>query len=166
MPQRDWSKFSLKIYINTSMQHVYNAWTTRTNLEKWFLRKAEFTKKDSSIRDNNGTVEVGDKYSWLWHGHPDTTTENGTVTEANGKDRFQFVFGNAGIVTVQLKEAGEMTELLLTQHDIPVDEDSKMNYHVGCSTGWTFYLANIKSVLEYGHDLRNKSLMHTNVINS
>ncbi len=167
MAQFDWSRFSQKIYINTGIKQVYEAWTTGANLEKWFLRKAEFTIPGNSVRDSNSEIQRGDTYEWMWHGHPDTSKEQGVVTDANGYDRFRFVFGGAGVVTIQLKKMGaEVTELLLTQEQIPTDDKGKANYHVGCSTGWAFYLANIKSVLEGGHDLRNKNMAYTNVINS
>ncbi len=166
MSQIDWSKFSIKIYINAPMQRVYNMWTTRANLESWFLRKAEFKMPDGIVRANNEQLQKDDTYEWMWHGHPDTTAEHGVVTEANGKDLFGFVFGVAGIVLVQLKDMGEATEMILTQDNIATDEQSKMNYHVGCSTGWTFYFANVKSIMEGGLDLRNKNPLYSNVINS
>ena len=166
MLQPDWSKFSLKIYINAPMKKVYDAWTTRNHLENWFLRKAEFKLPDGTIRADNDEILKGDTYEWMWHGHPDTTVEHGVVTEANGKDQFQFIFGGAGTVSVQLKDLGDATEMILTQNHIPTDEQGKMNYHVGCSTGWTFYFANIKSILEGGLDLRNKNPSYLNVINS
>ncbi|MFI5196444.1 MAG: SRPBCC domain-containing protein [Chitinophagales bacterium] len=93
MSQLDWSKFSLKIYISAPMQKVYDAWTTRANLENWFLRKAEFKMPDGTLRENNDQIQKEDTYEWMWHGYPDTTAEHGVVTEANGKDRFQFIFG-------------------------------------------------------------------------
>lgn len=167
MSQVDWSKFTHKIYLNAPIQKVYNAWTTRANLESWFLRKAEFTMPDGTVRADTSPVQEGDTYAWLWHGHPDTTTEYGAVTDANGKDKFQFVFGKAGIVTVSLKQVdSNITEMILTQDNIPTDEQGRFNYHVGCSTGWSFYEGNIKSVLEGGLDLRNKNPAYTNVINS
>ena len=166
MSQYDWSRFSQKIYINAPMSLVYDAWDTRSGLEGWFLRKAEFRKPDGQLRDLNSPIEVGDTYEWMWHGHPDTTAEHGEVTEANGKDRFTFIFGEAGIVSIQLRDLGTDTEMMLTQSRIPTDEHGKASYHVGCSTGWTFYLANIKSILEGGHDLRNKNPAYSNVINS
>jgi len=167
MSQIDWSKFSQKIYISAPIEKVYAAWTTRAGLESWFLRKAEFTMPDGMVRADNSPVQKDDTYAWLWHGHPDTTTEYGVVNEANGKDRFQFVFGKAGVVTVSLKQVeNNLTEMILTQDNIPTDEQSKYDYHVGCSTGWSFYEGNIKSVLEGGLDLRNKDPKLTNVINS
>ena len=166
MSQYDWSKFSQRIYISVPMQQVYNAWTTRTNLESWFLRKAEFKTQEGMIRGNDTPIQIGDTYEWLWHGHPDTAVEHGVVTEANGTSRFGFVFGKAGTVTIQLTDHGGITEMLLTQDQIPTDDAGKANFHVGCSTGWAFYEANIKSVLEGGFDLRNKNPAYTNVINS
>jgi len=165
MSQFDWSKFSHKIYLNAPMQTVYDMWTTRHNLESWFLRKAEFTSPGGKIKDNE-PIEKDDTYEWMWHGHPDTTVEHGKVTAANGKDLFQFIFGEAGVVTVQLTSHGDVTEMRLTQDRIPTDDHGMANYHVGCSTGWTFYEANIKSILEGGLDLRNKNPAYTNVINS
>jgi hypothetical protein len=37
---------------------------------------------------------------------------------------------------------------------------------MGCLGGWTFYLANLKSYLEGGVDLRNKNLALNNMVNS
>ena len=148
------------------MRKVYEAWTTRAGLESWFLRKAEFKSPEGKIRDDNSAVQEGDTYGWFWHGHPDTTTESGVVTEANGKDRFAFEFGKAGLVTVQLTDHIDVTEMVLTQSQIPTDEKSRAAFHVGCSTGWAFYHGNIKSTLEGGMDLRNKNPAYTNVINS
>jgi uncharacterized protein YndB with AHSA1/START domain len=166
MTPYDWSKFSQRIYFSVPMQKVYEAWTTRARLESWFLRKAEFTSPEGAIRADNSPVQAGDTYQWLWHGHPDTTAETGSVTEANGRDRFAFIFGKAGVVTIQLTDHGDVTEMVLTQSQIPTDEKSKSDFHVGCSTGWAFYLGNIKSVLEGGLDLRNKNIAYSNVINS
>ena len=166
MPQPDWSRFCHKIYINATPQQVYDAWTTRYGLESWFLRKAEFKMPDGAVRAPGSSIQKGDTYEWLWHGYPDTTAEHGAVTEANGKDRFQFVFGKAGVVTVCVSPKAGMTEMILTQDQIPTDEQSRYDYHVGCSTGWSFYEGNIKSVLEGGMDLRNKNPGLTNVINA
>ena len=166
MPQFDWSRFTLKIFIQRNMQDVYAMFMTPGNLEHWFLRKAEFTSVDGIVKRPDTALAVGDTYLWMWHGHPDETWERGVITEMNGKDRFQFLFGSAGLVTFQLAASGGDTEMTITQENIPVDEAGKINYHIGCSVGWTFYLANIKSILEGGHDLRNKRLDRKGVVNS
>ena len=166
MAKYDWSRFSLKIVINVEPRKVYDFFATQKDFESWFLRKAVFTRADGTRREPASLIEPDDTYEWMWHGHPDETVEVGKVTEANGKDMFQFIFGRAGLVTFQLTEVGGNTEMAITQEHIPTDEDGKVNYHIGCSTGWTFYLANIKSILEGGLDLRNKNMEIKGVINS
>jgi len=54
----------------------------------------------------------------------------------------------------------------LWQENIPTDEKAKVSWHLGCATGWTFYLTNLKSILEGGLDLRNKDELLTNVVNA
>ncbi len=166
MKPYDWSAFTQKIYIDTDMQRIYDAWTTRTGIEHWFLRKGEFRKPDGSERAYASPVEQGDTYEWFWHGHPDTTVEHGKILEANGQDLFKFSFGALGNVTISLKQTGQETEMILTQDELPTDERGKVYCHLGCATGWTFYLANLKSLMEGGIDLRNKNMEHTGVINS
>ena len=47
-----------------------------------------------------------------------------------------------------------------------LEEPQTRVVNVGCKTGWTFYLANLKSLLEGGIDLRNKDELLKDVINS
>jgi len=54
----------------------------------------------------------------------------------------------------------------LTQENIPEDNNPASNLLVGCVEGWTFYLANLKSYLQGGIDLRNKNVNIQGVINS
>lgn len=152
----DWSRFEQTMKIKASVEDIYNAWTTQKGLESWFLRMAEFTRNGAVIAYDISIAE-GDTYQWRWHGYPDSVTETGKVLEANGTDKLSFVFGEAGIVTVEIKDVGEgVTEMSIAQTEIPTTEEGKQNYHVGCSTGWTFYRCNMKSILEGGIDIRNK----------
>ena len=86
--------------------------------------------------------------------------------DCNGKDLFKFKFGDAGNCTVSIyEEQGEKIVELL-QDQVPTDEKGKQNWHIGCKTGWTFYMANLKSMLEGGIDLRNKNEKLQNVISA
>lgn len=152
----DWSRFSQKVRIKVPLQKVYDAWTTQKGVESWFLRMAHFSTADGRLRAPDETIAVGDNYHWRWHGHPDTVEEFGSILEANGKDRLRFIFGKAGVVTVDLKDENGATMMHITQEDIPTDEESRVQFHIGCQTGWTFYRANIKCVLEGISDARNK----------
>ena len=161
-----WNHFKLRIDVNASVEEVYRAWTTQQGLESWFLRRAAFTDGSGNSRQPAQSVVEGDEYTWHWHGYPDSVLEKGKVLKANGKDRFVFTFSMGCPVTISIyTEAGE-TIVELVESDLPTDPDTMRKHFVGDSRGWVFYLANLKSVLEGGLDLRNKKLELTNVINS
>jgi uncharacterized protein YndB with AHSA1/START domain len=166
MPPYDWSSFTKRITIKAKPHDIYRAFATQAGLEKWFLRLAEFTKPDLSHRGKDYQVQKGDTYHWLWFGYTDDVNENGKILEANGKDLLQFSFSGGSIVTVRIYT--ELTHVVaeLKQEHIALTEESKVNYHLGCSTGWSFYLANLKSLLEGGIDLRNKDEAISDVVNS
>lgn len=161
-----WDKFTVRIPIEAAPQDLYNAWATRTGMEKWFLRFSEYKTADGTIRGNYDPVLAGDTYAWMWHGWPDEMVEKGTILECNGTDLFKFSFGNAGDCTVKIYEEQDETIVELMQENIPETEEGKHYWHVGCKTGWTFYLANMKSLFEGGPDLRNKNENLKQVINS
>lgn len=163
---QDWGRFIVRININAPQEKLYQAWATRAGMEYWFLRLSEYKKPDGSLRKPEEQVEKGDSYKWLWHGWPDDTVEHGEILESNGKNLFKFSFGKAGNCTVRIYEDAGETIVELVQDNIPVDEKSMQYYHLGCKTGWTFYLANMKSLYEGGIDLRNKNEKLQEVLNS
>jgi uncharacterized protein YndB with AHSA1/START domain len=146
------------------MRSIYEAWAVPSQLERWFVRSAEYAGLDGRPKNRDLEVEAGDGYLWRWHGHLDDASESGVITEANGLDKFTFTFSKGSSVEVLIVEEGNETVVALTQTGIP-DEDDRSIY-VGDSEGWTFYLANLKSVLEGGIDLRNKNVEIKEVINS
>lgn len=157
MENFDWSRFSVRINLKASTEKLYWCWATREGIEYWFLRKSEYKKPDGSLYAAADEVSKGDAYSWWWHGYPDEVVEHGTILDCNGKDMFSFKFGDAGNCTVRIYEEQGEHICELTQTAIPTDEKGKQNWHIGCKTGWTFYLANLKSMLEGGTDLRNRN---------
>ena len=162
----DWSKFYVRININATPQKIYDYWTTQENLEKWFLRDAEFIKPDRTVRNRKNKIRKGDSYRWMWHGYSDKVVEGGKILKANGTNLLQFTFAGDCIVTVKIKSEKRENILELKQENIPTDNKSRINYHLGCKTGWTFYMANLKSVLQGGIDLRNKNMKLQKVINA
>jgi len=162
----DWSRFTQRIDVKSTPGQAYAHWATRKGIEKWFLRDAIFTSAEGKPRDPADAIQKGDKYEWTWHGYDDSMLERGEVTDANGKDRFQFTFGKAGNVTVTITEEMGTLIVSLLQEKIPTDEYSKVYFHVGCTKGWVFYLANLKSILEGGLDLRNKNVALQEMLNA
>lgn len=155
--KNSWSSFIVTIPLNAPKDEISNAWTSQEGLESWFLRSAEFSSPDQVLRGRNETIQIGDQYKWTWYGWPEEILEKGEILKPQADDIIRFTFGNAGIVSVKTYQQGPETILQLTQEQIPVDEDAKLNFHVGCKTGWTFYLLNLKSILLGGLDLRNKN---------
>lgn len=162
----DWSRFTVRINVNAPTDKLYKAWATRSGMEYWFLRLSEYKKPDGSLRGNDELVSSGDTYKWLWHGWPDETVEHGEILDCNGRDHFKFSFGKAGNCNVRIYQEQNETIVELLQDNIPTDEQGMHNWHVGCKTGWTFYLANMKSLYEGGLDLRNKNVRLQQVLNS
>lgn len=156
----------LRINIESTTQKIYDAWTTQAGLESWFLRQAEFTRPDGIVRQRNEYFQKGDTYEWRWHGYPDDVYERREVLVANGRDYLSFRFSGDCIVSIRVFEETGETICELTQENIQPDEQSRIHYYHGCSLGWTFYLANLKSLLEGGIDLRNKNMNLPNVVNA
>lgn len=162
----NWSRFVVRVNVNAAAKALYDAWATRAGMEYWFLRLSEYKKPDGNLRANKEQVEKGDSYKWLWHGWPDETVEYGNILDCNGIDFIKFSFGKAGDCAVTIKKEEGETIVELVQENIPTDEEGKHYWHAGCKTGWTFYLANLKSMYEGGIDLRNRNENLKNVINS
>lgn len=159
-----WTQFSKRIYINASINKVYDAWTKSEKLETWFLSEANFYSLGNQKINANQNVAAGNNYEWTWFAQ--NQTEKGTVINCNGFDFFEFTFAGNCKVQVRLSSEKKQTLVTLTQNEIPTDEQSKENIRLGCAFGWAFYLVNLKSVLEGGLDLRNKDTALTNVVNN
>jgi hypothetical protein len=166
MAKYDWSRFTVRINVEAPAEKLYQAWATRAGMEYWFLRLSEYRKPDGSLRKDDEPASKGDSYKWLWHGWPDEVVEHGEILESNGKDLFKFSFGKAGNCTVKIYREQNETIVEVMQDNIPVDEEAMHNWHLGCKTGWTFYLANLKSLYEGGTDLRNKNVNLQQVLNA
>jgi uncharacterized protein YndB with AHSA1/START domain len=158
------SAFKLRVNIKTGIEKAYQAWTTRAGLESWFLRQAIFTDENGKERKGDAAILEHDSYTWRWHGYTDDVAEKGTVLKANGKNLFSFTFSMGCPVTISIYTEQDETIVELTESDLPTDEETIKKHYVGDSRGWIFYLANLKSVLEGGLDLRNKNDKLLNVI--
>ena len=156
MNKDDWSSFKLVAGFNSTISNVYDAWASAEGIEKWFLRSADFFTREGRPRTRTEKIQSGDSYLWKWHGFPDDIFEKGTILEANGKDILKFTFSGGCTVSVFIRPLDEITLLDLLQENISWDDNPERNLYVQCQTGWLFYLANLKSMIEGGIDLRNK----------
>jgi hypothetical protein len=164
MKDFDWTTFTRKIAVKAKLPDIYNAWTKATEIEKWFLSKAVFIDTNKKPISNDQSIEKGFTYEWNWYLYE--VTERGKITNANGKDFIQFTFAGECLVDIKLSTQDNYVIVELTQKNIPTDENSKQGIRLGCDTGWSFYLVNLKSVYEGGLDLRNKNTGFKGMVNS
>jgi uncharacterized protein YndB with AHSA1/START domain len=158
MTDNNWSRFKITADFNTDARTIYQAWTTPDGLESWFLRKANFYAIAGRLRESHESILKEDVYEWYWHGYDDSTMEKGEVLEVNSIDFLKFTFSGGSVVSISLESRNGITILELTQENIPQENDPLKNLLVQCQVGWTFYLANLKSIVEGGIDLRNKRM--------
>lgn len=162
--KKDWSKFTKRIPINSTARSIYNAWVIPVEIEKWFLSSADYITPDGAARPKTERVKASDAYTWRWYGFPGGAAESGRIIDANGYNSFKFTFTDNCIVEVSILAERPEKIVQLTQRKIAPDE--QLRVYIGCGEGWTFYLANLKSYLEGGIDLRNKNEKFKGVINS
>ncbi len=165
----DWTSFTVRVNIkNTTIEKVYAMWATISGMEQWFLRMCAYKKEETVWLGAFDKVIEGALFSWYWHGWPDTVSEKGKIIIANGIDNLQFTFGQPGAENMlcEVKIYTEQNEIIceLKQSNIPVDEKGKSYFHIGSLTGFTFYLTNLKSIMEGGIDLRNKNEALKNIM--
>ncbi|WP_372973759.1 SRPBCC domain-containing protein [Muriicola sp.] len=148
MSSLGFESFTKKIYIKAPLEKLYWCWATPEGICSWFLQEAVYENREGRERKPKEFVGKGDRYTWRWYNWDGQ--ETGEILQANGKDRIEFSFAEFCRVTVELAKDGDQVLISLTQANIPTDEESKIKLHVGCSNGWTFWLANLKAYLEYG----------------
>ena len=158
MTDNKWTSFKVVGDYNTDIRSLYEAWATTAGIEKWFLRKANFYTVPRRTRRPEEFIIKEDTYDWYWHGYNDDNVEKGQILEANGTDNIKFTFAGGSVVNVDIYSRNGVSIVELVQDKIPEESDPSKSLLVLCQVGWTFYLANLKSVIEGGIDLRNKKL--------
>ena len=153
-----WTSFKVTGDYDTDIRTLYEAWATPGGLEAWFLRKANFYTVPHRMREPKEFILKEDTYEWYWHGWGDDASEKGEILEANGTDFIKFTFSGGSTVSISLYSRNGVSIVELTQENIPIENDPSKNLFVQCQVGWTFYMANLKSLIEGGVDLRNKKL--------
>ena len=166
MTTYNWKQFTKRITIDAQPKAIFTAWSSQQGLESWFLRLAEFKKPDGALRRKDEIVQKGDHYKWLWFGYSDAIAEEKEILFTNEKDELEFSFSGGCVVKVTIKQENGETICEL-QQTMPMDDEAEQRYFfIECGKGWTFYMTNLKSILEGGVDLRNKNEEIQNVINS
>ena len=161
METLNFHSFTKKIYIKAPLEKLYWCWGTEEGICSWFLREAVYNTKDGKRREASELIQVGDHYTWRWYNWDGK--EEGEIIKANGVDELEFTFAGKSKVHVHLASESDAVLVSLRQYHIPTDEESKLHIHVGCSNGWTFWLANLKAYLEHGILLHEREIDLTKI---
>jgi glucose-6-phosphate 1-epimerase len=165
---RDWTRFTARIYVRAGVPSVFEAWATAAGLTRWFVSSAEFrppsaapggpATPSAAAPRPDGAARPGDDYLWRWDSVDYQAA--GSVLELSWPDRLAFTFAGPSRCELRLRPAGEMTCVELFHTALPT-----LEMYEACRRGWTFCLANLKSVLEGGIDLRDVEAGHGEVVN-
>jgi uncharacterized protein YndB with AHSA1/START domain len=126
-------------YIKAPASTVFNAISEPKELAKWFLKSAELdARKGGKYR-----------FTWMFNGYE----QEGNVIDFKMDERLvlDWAAAKGSIVTFTVKKEGNGT--LLTIVHSRFDHPATMMLSL---SGWTYYLTNLKSVLENGKDLRHE----------
>jgi uncharacterized protein YndB with AHSA1/START domain len=147
MAPRKTRTIRLQVFLRAPPKKVFKAISQPSRLSRWMLDEATLSPRK------------GGRYAFTWTGGP---THTGTVLE--------FVRGRQ--VTLTWQWPG-MEDQLVTKLKLSVEPKSKgsvlrfthsgfprgerwVELYGGAIQGWMYFLMNLKSVLEHGHDLRSK----------
>jgi uncharacterized protein YndB with AHSA1/START domain len=155
----DWTRFERRIFIKAAPEVVFRAWAVPENIVKWFIAAAEYESKDHTPRPATEVVAAGDTYYWEWH---QDLSIRGTILEVVDNGKLVFTFGDREpdsdekiIVTVDvLPEEDGVTLLRLVQENMADTPQAHVSWHMQCNLGWSFFMTNLKGLLEHGVDLR------------
>lgn len=154
----DWTQFKKQIFIQASKEEVFRAWAVPEKIVQWFIAKADYKTAVNVPRPAQEIVATGDSYHWRWHQELEA---QGEILEIVENEKLRFTFGNTTpdadekiVVTVQVEDVGDSTLLELTQENMAQSDHAQVYWHMGCNLGWSFFMTNLKGLLEYGIDLR------------
>jgi uncharacterized protein YndB with AHSA1/START domain len=137
----------LRAYVHASPKRAFRAISRPDRLTQWLLDDAVLSPRK------------GGRYAFTWEGGP---THSGRVLQfVQGKQltlTWQWP-GKEELLTTKLKLAVEPKKggavVKLTHSGFPRDP-RWVDLYGGAIQGWTYFLMNLKSVLDHGHDLRSQ----------
>jgi uncharacterized protein YndB with AHSA1/START domain len=147
-----WDKFRLEIFIGRPVEETFCAWSSASGIKKWFRKDVRVQRNGAEVSDPV-TFRPGDEI--LWADYPGQDLASSRILEVRENALIKQTFDSKTIVlTNEFQTADAGTQLVLTQENMPTDSEAMAAWHLSCYAGWTYFLTNLKSVLEHGVDLR------------
>jgi hypothetical protein len=156
------NSFHHSIYLNKPVSEVYKYAATPDGFTKWFIGESEFNSRSGKRRGKDEIVSAGDNYSFRWLAKDLSVT--GEVLRVTDNSSIRFTFGLSFIVDINVIEANGRTLLTLAQEYSKSAEPNDFA-HINCCVCWAFFVTNLKSVIEYGNDLRETHAESEELVN-
>ena len=134
-------------FIRAAPKKVFKAISNPKGIKRWFADKAQLS------------LRKGGRYSFGWKDGP---THNGKILELVRGERMTLSWEYEGMEKVgvtrfglAVEPKGKGTLLKVTHSRLPKGDEFEELY-TGGVWGWTYFMMNLKSVVEHGHDLRSR----------
>ena len=140
-------KLELRRVLNATREEVFAAWTNPTSMAAWMLPGPDITTKIIEL-----DLRVGGALHIAMTGTESTTRHRGTFQEITPPSRLVFTWRSTvthdrdTLVTVELNEHPNGTELVLTHSEFP--DQIARNKHEG---GWSHILEELARLVQ-SHD--------------
>ena len=146
MPNKkyDWSEFTLRLPVAAPAEKVFKMWADPKMMNKWLVEDAKMKLKKNA------------DYEWTWYGG---FKDTGKILNVRKPSKIVFSFTSGSKCEVMIKKNRRGSMVILRQYNIPNNDEHKV-MHLNSSNGWTFYLTNLKTYMEYGIDLRETDPDH------
>jgi uncharacterized protein YndB with AHSA1/START domain len=129
--------------LNATRQEVFAAWTDPASVKQWLC------PEEASVARVELDVRVGGAFRIDMQDQDDYVTHTGIYREIKPPERLVFTWVSKytqhreTLVTVELFEGGDKTELVLTQVQLP-DEEAMQRH----AFGWTSIMAHLATYME------------------
>lgn len=155
-----WTEFSVKEYIPADLETVFNYWAISGKITQWFIKEAEYISPDGQKRKNDEIIKTGDLYTWNFGKE---LTMKGKIIEVINNKFLHFTFGRKEPdsdeyvqVRVHFESVNGETQIKIYENNIADNSFGQVNYNLSCILGWSYYMTNLRSIVESGYDLREK----------
>ena len=167
---RDWTGFVQAVHVRTTPAEAWAMFASPAGIVRWFTSGAATTRGGRPI-DDDQTFEIGDRIRFVWvvpAPESQRTAATPTVEMPEVDEVLAFEPGRRlrhgwyegkGWMEYRVLPSGEQDRVTIEfeQRMDPANEFPLLeSAYIGCREGWAFYITNLKAVLEYGVDLREK----------
>ena len=153
MDPEEWRSFRQRIDVDAPLETVFAAWATAEGVAGWMVFESTLVDPDGNEREPGATARQGDRFRSGWHTGLSGESE---VLEVRPNEMVRFTMMDGAVeveaALEQLEDGPVMVTMTQTQGGF---DEENLRMLLGFKEGWAFYLANLKSVLEGGKDLRN-----------